>query len=517
MGFFSKIWRGVKKVVKGVGKAVTKVGKGIAKIGKKVFGGIKKAFTKVAGFMGKLGPFGTIALSFLLPGIGPVLGGWASTMMGSANALVAGAGHVLNAGINIATKVGNVVSSVSKGVTNVVGKVVGATLNKIPGASDFIQKATAKLGINKGTGIDISGMTFEGVAETARTAFDDVIASGQDLFSKGTLTDLNKYSQEISDKVVKTTGDLTESVGESVENKTKEFSTKLDSKMNADLESKFETTMEDITQTREQYLDAANAQMNVDLAQPTTKIESGVMSVDGDFMKRTILEAEQGVKKLGDPFEYPSFDSTGKEALSIKTIDPESILTRTVEQDAANPDYFKRPVIDKAIEESRGSITDNLTYIEQGQNLLNEQLEAQRLAAEQARKQAIEQSLLENPMAEQFKADAANPDYFKRPEIDKVIEESREPNLLSKSNVSKVRKAISSLRKAEGTIDENYMGSAADYDIPSQYGGGAPELQYATLANHNATIVNGLGYDAFYKGPQASYTQNLANSLSYAS
>ena len=119
-------------------------------------------------------------------------------------------------------------------------------------------------------------------------------------------------------------------------------------------------------------------------------------------------------------------------------------------------------------------------------------------------------------MAEQFKADAANPDYFKRPEIDKVIEESREPNLLSKSNVSKVRKAISSLRKAEGTIDENYMGSAADYDIPSQYGGGAPELQYATLANHNATIVNGLGYDAFYKGPQASYTQNLANSLSYA-
>ena len=52
MGFFKKLFRGVKKVFKKVGK------------------GIKKVVGKVGKFMNKIGIVGQIAMSFLLPGIG---------------------------------------------------------------------------------------------------------------------------------------------------------------------------------------------------------------------------------------------------------------------------------------------------------------------------------------------------------------------------------------------------------------------------------------------------------------
>ena len=55
MGFFKKLFKGVKKVFKKVGK------------------GIKKVVGKVGKFMNKTGIVGQIALSFLLPGIGAAL------------------------------------------------------------------------------------------------------------------------------------------------------------------------------------------------------------------------------------------------------------------------------------------------------------------------------------------------------------------------------------------------------------------------------------------------------------
>ena len=51
MGFFSKIWKGVKKTFKKIGK------------------GIKKAFKSVGKFMGKIGILCTIALTILTGGI----------------------------------------------------------------------------------------------------------------------------------------------------------------------------------------------------------------------------------------------------------------------------------------------------------------------------------------------------------------------------------------------------------------------------------------------------------------
>ena len=178
MGFFSKIFKGVKKVFKKIGK------------------GIKSAFAKVGKFMGKLGIVGQIGLGLLLPGIGGMLGKWAVTAMGSGNALVSAAGHFVNAAVNIGTKVGSVFKTVTEGVTSVIGETVGAALNVIPGADELVLSATKGLGINAGQGINIADKSFSSIFDVAGKAMTDVASAGSNLFSMDTLTGVNKYGAQ---------------------------------------------------------------------------------------------------------------------------------------------------------------------------------------------------------------------------------------------------------------------------------------------------------------------------------
>jgi hypothetical protein len=178
MGFFSKIFKGVKKVFSKIGK------------------GIKSAFKSIGKFMGKLGIVGQIALGLLLPGIGTMLGTWAGAAMGSANVFVSAAGHFVNAAVNIGTKVGSVFKTVTEGVMSVVGETVGAVLNKIPGASDLIKNVTGKIGLNAGQGIDISQKGFGSLMNVASKAVTDVASAGSNLFSMDTLTGMNKYGAQ---------------------------------------------------------------------------------------------------------------------------------------------------------------------------------------------------------------------------------------------------------------------------------------------------------------------------------
>ena len=179
MGFFSKVFKGVKKVVKKIGK------------------GIKSAFAKVGKFMNKLGIVGQIALGLMLPGIGASLGKWAITAMGSSNAIVAAAGQFVNAAVSIGTKVSGAFKTVTEGVFKVVGQTVGTALNKIPGAGDLIKDLT----LDK---IDITQMkNFTGdggVFDTVSKVMTDVADSGRDLFSMDTLTAKNKLGQDLIDK-----------------------------------------------------------------------------------------------------------------------------------------------------------------------------------------------------------------------------------------------------------------------------------------------------------------------------
>ena len=189
MGFLSKIFKGVKKVFKKIGK------------------GIKKVAGKVGKFMGKIGIVGQIALSFLLPGIGALLGKAALGMMGSSSALISGAGKFLNVAVKIGQKAGSLVKSVGEGVTKVIGKTIGATLNAVPGGkafTGFLKNVTnGKLDFVGDTflGKDGSLLGDGGVLGTARDSVLNIKSAGVDLFSKSTVdSSLNKFAVEANIK-----------------------------------------------------------------------------------------------------------------------------------------------------------------------------------------------------------------------------------------------------------------------------------------------------------------------------
>lgn len=119
MGFFSKIWKGVKKGFK------------------KIFKPIKKVFKSIGKFMGKIGIVGQIALSFILPGIGTMLSGMLSNVVGSlAGGALGGIGEAAGWVLGKAHEFGKIVGEGYRTVTGAVtdfigtaGKYVGGKLN----------------------------------------------------------------------------------------------------------------------------------------------------------------------------------------------------------------------------------------------------------------------------------------------------------------------------------------------------------------------------------------------------
>jgi len=122
VGFFSKIWKGVKKTVKKIGK------------------GIKSAFKKFGKFMNKIGIVGQVAMMFILPGIGAALGGAftgaagalaSNTLGGALGAVGQAAGKVMQFVGSAVSKAGNVYSNITKGVTETLGNFAKTATNKL--------------------------------------------------------------------------------------------------------------------------------------------------------------------------------------------------------------------------------------------------------------------------------------------------------------------------------------------------------------------------------------------------
>lgn len=127
MGFFKKIFKGVKKGFKSIGK------------------GIKSAFKKFGKFMGKIGILGQIAMMFIMPGIGGALmkglGGIGQSVMGamagSGSAFLQGAAKVMQGAANFVGKASNVFRNVTEGVTNFVGEFSKTAANKLSSSLGF--------------------------------------------------------------------------------------------------------------------------------------------------------------------------------------------------------------------------------------------------------------------------------------------------------------------------------------------------------------------------------------------
>lgn len=94
-----------------------KIGKGFKKIGRK----LKKGLGKIARAFGKLGPLGSIALSFIIPGIG----GWIGNLAGQSGAGFLG---------TIATGIQNAAGFIGEGASRVFTRItdaIGAGMNKV--------------------------------------------------------------------------------------------------------------------------------------------------------------------------------------------------------------------------------------------------------------------------------------------------------------------------------------------------------------------------------------------------
>lgn len=132
MGFFSKVWKKVKKGFKGIFKGI---GKGLKKL--------LKGFGK---FMNKIGIVGQLAMSFILPGIGGMLtktlgkafGGLTGKLLGSKNILLKGAGKMLEAGGNFAKMGHSAFKTVTDGVSSFVTEMGQAALSNIPGIKTIL-------------------------------------------------------------------------------------------------------------------------------------------------------------------------------------------------------------------------------------------------------------------------------------------------------------------------------------------------------------------------------------------
>lgn len=151
--------------------------------------------------MGKIGFVGQLALGLImpyaLPALGGALGGFATSLMnttgtGVFSSIARGAGQFLNAAVKVGTRVGQVFKSVTQAVTKTMGQMVGATINKIPGAGDFIKGFT-------GGRLDITQMNFSNAWDATQKAWSNVGDDLTKLFSKSTLdSSMNAFSLDSS-------------------------------------------------------------------------------------------------------------------------------------------------------------------------------------------------------------------------------------------------------------------------------------------------------------------------------
>ena len=142
MGFFSKVWKGIKSGVKKIGK------------------GIKSAFKKFGKFMNKIGILGQIAMMFILPGIGQALGSmWtgiagqtaaqgaaaatAASTAATAGATAAGATASAAAAAGATAAAG--VSTVASGLAGYTGALSGV-INGAGNVMRFVSSTVGKAG-----------------------------------------------------------------------------------------------------------------------------------------------------------------------------------------------------------------------------------------------------------------------------------------------------------------------------------------------------------------------------------
>lgn len=177
MGFFSKVWKGVKKTFKKIGR------------------GIKKGFQKFGKFMGKVGWLGQIAMSMILPGIGSLFANGLGSMLGlsnitslsqlagnlagSTNMFAKALGHTMGVGIQAVNLVKAPFETITKVITN-FGKSAMNGMSRFFGGGNVFKGHTFTSGMSRDwTKIKqgITGAEWRGV-KAAKVDINTAIANG---------------------------------------------------------------------------------------------------------------------------------------------------------------------------------------------------------------------------------------------------------------------------------------------------------------------------------------------------
>jgi hypothetical protein len=190
MGFFSKVWKGVKKTFKKIGK------------------GIKKAFKSVGKFMGKIGILGNIALVLLTGGLGiggmftslgTKLGALSQTMSGPLAAIMKGASWTIGKAAQFGTAVKSGFSTLTKGVTEFFGQTAKYVGNKL---GMNIQGAPTNLGevwSNTSKAVSDQFKVFKGDVGDLFTKTSPTLEAGKLGMSYEDFKNTNSFGRDLSD------------------------------------------------------------------------------------------------------------------------------------------------------------------------------------------------------------------------------------------------------------------------------------------------------------------------------
>ena len=177
MGFFSKIWKGVKGAVKRIGK------------------GIKSAVKSVGKFVNRLGVAGQIGLSLVLPGIGGLIGNAAGVLASSSNVWMAGVGKIIQTAGKFASTAGNVFKTVTDGVLGFVKKIGGSIVNK---AGSLLGRQTPLISSAPSTVTEGFQQWMKGVADDVR----DITSPFRKVAEQATTEAIDTPWEEFLDKAV---------------------------------------------------------------------------------------------------------------------------------------------------------------------------------------------------------------------------------------------------------------------------------------------------------------------------
>ena len=187
MGFFSNIFKGLRKVVKKIGK------------------GIKKVARKIGKAVNKLGIVGQIGMMFLMPYAGAALSSffgatgtlssWGTTLLGKSGIASKALGHTLNAINTVGTMAGQVYTGVTKTIGKAWDVVTGkGTLTDVGrAAGEIFTKPAKTLQHAFNPNVDLAG-NLTGVAKKAAEQVGsdlglDVFKPVEVLSEEGNITD----------------------------------------------------------------------------------------------------------------------------------------------------------------------------------------------------------------------------------------------------------------------------------------------------------------------------------------